>query len=431
MKQWQRWLILAGTVLAFLSAGRVYAQEATPPASPQTVTVEGRIVNGTPGGEVPPSLTVMIHAWDESNQEVLARTATSTEGGRFRFEGIPVDATWTYAVMAMYQDVAYFAPSFSLAGNVQPPEVEVPIYEITTDSSGVVIERLHLFFDVTTDGVNVTEVYILSNRGDRTVFGAVTLEDGSRATLIFPLPSNASAVRFDQTVEGEFVRQPGGFADTMPLVPGESVRQVLVSYLLPYTPNMTYRHTVRYPIAGITALVPTAQGISLQSQGLVLAGQQTTSDGLSIDVYTHEGIEPGQEINITLKGTPNARVGNMVGRIDTAPSGRPWDVIVGGIVLGLTLIAVGAWWYRRPVAESVDEMEESTDQAFGAFDRVVSQIAALDDAHARGELSERAYRERRRRLFQQARGLLIRHPDVLASLDGFASDILVEGESGS
>ena len=417
-------ITLIGLVITLAFAPSVALAAADPPGTPAastptaTTTVQGRIVNRTPEGTVPPSLTVMIHAWDTAGLEQLARPGTANPDGTFRFDDVPVSEGWTYAVMTIYQEVTYFSEPFNLSPDEPAPEIEVPIYEITDDSSTVLIDRLHIFFDVTPEGVIITEVYIISNTGDRTIFEAVTLNDGSKATLIFPLPLGASDIRFNQNLDGEFVLQPGGFADRMPLIPGEGVRQVFVSYTLPYQDNLIYRHEARYPIKGVTALIPSATAIALSGEGLVFAGQQTTPDGLSIDVYTREGVNPGQAINISLKGTPNFRVGNTVGRMDTATQSRPWDVVIGGGILGLTLIGLGLWWMRRSQATAPQPQPASGTPSAAqpsaaavadvvtAFDQVISEIAALDDAFERGDIPEKEYRQQREALRQRARELL-------------------------
>lgn len=402
------WWIASIIILG--SAGVVHAAQDTPPAptTPEAVvTLKGRIVNGTPEGTVPPDLTVMVHAWDATGSEQLSLSGVANEDGTFEFADVPLVSGWTYAVMALYQDVAYFSTPFQGSAEEVPEQLEVSIYEATDDPSAIRIERMHVFFDVVQEGVRIAEVYIVSNTGDRTVRDAVTLDDGTTATLLFPLPPGASEVEFNAQVEGEFVRQPGGFADRSPIVPGRAVRQVLVSYLLPYSPNMVYRHTPRYPIKGITALVPSAVGIELRSDALVFAGQQTTSDGVSIDVYTGDNLEPGQELAITLAGTANIRVGNTTGQVTSARARTfPWDVILGGVILVGTLAGVGVWWTRRSRPNSSpDRGAFDVDENLDRFDEVITAIARLDDAHARGEIPDHEYHQQRERLWQKARAL--------------------------
>jgi hypothetical protein len=48
---------------------------------------------------------------------------------------------------------------------------------------------MHLLFDFAEDGMETSEIYVLSNAGERTVKDAVTLEDGQTATLAFPSPA--------------------------------------------------------------------------------------------------------------------------------------------------------------------------------------------------------------------------------------------------
>ena len=78
-----------------------------------------------------------------------------------------------------------------LAGTQPLTEFEVAIDDITTDASSVQIDQRYVMLVYTGTDLQVTEVYFVSNRGDRTVQDAVQLADGKVATLQFPLPAEA------------------------------------------------------------------------------------------------------------------------------------------------------------------------------------------------------------------------------------------------
>ncbi len=408
----KRWLsiggiLFVGLVLALLWPGQVWAEAdaPTPQATERVGTVTGRIVNGTPGGVVPDTLDLMLHAWDANGVEQVMLHATSDLDGTFKFEDVPFNASWVYAVMATYDDVAYFSSPVGLSTDQDVLEVEVPIYESTNDTSQVRIERLHVFFDVGPMGLTVAEVYILSNQGDRTVKNVVPLGEDTWGTLAFPLPRGISSVRIGDNSE-RFVRTADGFVDTAPLLPGRAVSQILVSYVQPYEDGMTYRQVVPYPVAGISVLVPEDLGLTIRGDGLVSAGVRTTSDGEAIAIFTREALEAGETLEVTLSGTPNIRMGNEVGAMGEQPSpeSRLREVIIGGLALGLALIGVGVWWYRREDEEREVALaaEEPLD-----FETVVARIAALDEAHARGDIADEVYRREREALRQLARALLV------------------------
>jgi hypothetical protein len=79
-------------------------------------------------------------------------------------------------------------------------------------------------------------------------------------------------------------------------------------------------------------------------------------------------------------------------------------VAIGGILIGLLLVAFGIWWFKRP--EPALAVAETSDEA--TYKDLLTQIALLDDAHEQGEVDEVTYQTRRAELFRQARALIQR-----------------------
>ncbi len=93
--------------LALAFGPHAAAQTGTPPAG-RTGTVTGQIASGTPGGEVPGDLAVMLHAWDASG-ETLMKDGKADSSGAFRFDGVPMQDGWTFAAMLSYKEVTFFS----------------------------------------------------------------------------------------------------------------------------------------------------------------------------------------------------------------------------------------------------------------------------------------------------------------------------------
>jgi hypothetical protein len=89
---------------------------------------------------------------------------------------------------------------------------------------------------------------------------------------------------------------------------------------------------------------------------------------------------------------------------------------LGGGLLGLAMIGVGVWWWRRPedVAGEDNEMDAKTGAT--TFDDLITQIAQLDETFDRGELDEGIYHRERRRLREQAKSMLDQQERPKASL---------------
>ena len=377
------------------------AQTPTPdrPASRWSGTVSGRIVTNTPGATVPGNVSMMLHAWDENLTQKLMRHAQAGPDGSFRFEEVPFEPGVNYAVMAIYRGVTYFSDPAEVGDQQDRLELEVPVYETTTDASPVRIDRLHIAFAFAPGGLSVTELYSLSNPGDRTMTGTVTLESGQAATLAFPLPENAANVGFGQNAGGRFVQFAGGFADTAPLLPGTGSGQVVVSYVLPYSAGMAFSYQAPYPIDGVNFLLPADSDLALSGEGLVSAGTRELGQGATFAVMIHDGLDVAETLEVVLSGAPPAAsVGQVTspaaGAVATSPKA---GIVIGGSVLGLVLIGIGLWWLRQPA------VEKSAPASAVGFDDAVREIARLDEAHDQGQISDEDYHTRRATLRGQAR----------------------------
>lgn len=398
-------LILA-LLLLLLLAIPALAQDRTPPETPTpqwSGTVSGRIINNTPGGTVPESVSLMLHAWDESFTEKLMRHAESAPDGSFRFDEVRFEPGLTYAVMATYQGVTYFSDPATVTEGEDTLELEVPIYETTTDASLVLVDRMHIIFAPGQGGLTVTELYSLSNLGDRTITGTITLEDGGMATLRFPLPEDAANVGFNDDYGGRFVQVPGGFADTAPLLPGQGSGRVVASYVLPYSDGMTFSYTAPYITGGVNLLLPADSGLALSGEGLIDGGVRTLGAGATFAIFTHDALEAGESLRVVLTGDL-AGMG-VADQEDVALAGRTafsarTSILVGGVVLGLALVVTGLWWLRQAAEDEAEEVDVTS------FDDVVMQIAQLDEAHEQGLVSDEDYEIRRTALREQARLLL-------------------------
>lgn len=404
-------LILALIFLTalLLLAVPVFAQDESP-----TGVLTGRIVNRSSDGLVPGKIELMLHAWDENFNEKLMLQGFSEMNGTFEFADVSLDPNLLYAVMLTYDDVVYASEPADVKEGQAELSLEIPIYESTTDTSTVRIDRQHVLFDGTPDGLRVAEIYILSNNGDRTIAGTAAEEDTQLSPLQIPLPEGATNISFNENSNGgRFVLTPGGFVDTAPLRPGESTGQVVATYVLPYEDSLTYSWTAPWPVESLSFMLNTATGLSLEGENLTPSGTRDMGEGGQVDVFSHGALEPGESVTATLSGTLlqplAAPAGEMISetRADTGFSSKK-GLALGGAILGLALMAVGVWWFRRPEPEGTEEAE---DEPKASFDQLVTQIALLDEAYDRGEIKASAYARQRAQMVRKATDLLAQSSD--------------------
>jgi hypothetical protein len=404
-------LILALIILAavLLLAVPVFAQDEEP-----TGVITGSIINRTPDGTVPEKMELMLHAWDENFDEKLMLDGYSAAGGTFEFRDLSLDPDLLYAVMLTYDNAVYSSEPTNVAEEQTELSLEIPVYESTTDTSSVQIESQHVLFDAAIDGLGVAEIYVLSNTGDRTITGQANEEDTLISSLFFPLPKGATNISFNEAVSGgRFFLAPGGFVDTVPLRPGSNTGQVVVTYVLPYEDRLTYSWMANWPVERLNFMVMSGIGLAIDGDKLTRVGSQQMDGGGQVDVFSHESVNSGDNVTVALSGTLLrpliAPEGDMTTTAQTdAGSSSQRNLALGGAALGMALLGVGVWWYRRPNSEDPFDVE---DESEASYDHLVTKIALLDAAHDRGEISGSEYDKQREQMVRQARTVLAGSPE--------------------
>lgn len=411
---WKKLTLILSIALALLllETNPTGAQTDPPPeGTPEVRTgeVKGTIVNRSPGSSVPESVAVMLHIWDQNYMGKGMLHGQSAPDGSFHFTEVTFEPNLVYAVMANYEGATYYSDFVTLNGEETSLEFEVPIYDTTTDLSHAQLDQVHILFFFNQGGVEVREVYVLSNLGDFTVKDAVLLDDGLPATLKFPLPENAANVSFDSNDNDRFVQYPGGFADSSPLVPGNGSNQIMVSYVLPYDNKLSYTFTPPLATDGVKFLVFQDPNIKLEGDELVFDGAQTMQDGTTFDVYSHDWLQPNETVKVTISGRPTTIFApELEDEETTSLALRTFDprIGIGGIILGLALIIVGVMWWRKVAAGDDEDIEDILDLQDDLHD-LVAEMVQLDHTRQSGELSAEEYEQRRADLLQQGRILLM------------------------
>jgi hypothetical protein len=397
-------LLLSIVLTAF--AVPVLAQSPTPSATSQSVPtgeVTGSFINRSPGGKIPESLSVMLHVLDQNYNQIGMLHAQSQLDGSFIFEDVPLSREMFYAGIVAYQGATYYSEPIPYDG-VTSPNIELPIYETTNDLSQVQVDEMHVLFNFAQDGLEVSEIYLLSNLGDRTVTGTLTLDDGQPATVEFPLPAGADYVFFKPDSSDRFVKVSNGFADKAPLIPGENTSQIMVSYLAPYKDEMSYSYTAPIAIGNIDFLVPGDEGVIINGQNIQGPEVTTLQDNSIYAVYTYKGLSAGQTVSFDFLGKPNFETSSETDNSQVKPNifKSKLAIEIGSGVIGMAMIAVGIWQWRRT---RDDDPEGDTDNQsdISMLNEIVIKIAQLDEAHDSEKISDADYRLQREALKQEAK----------------------------
>jgi hypothetical protein len=258
--------------------------------------------------------------------------------------------------------------------------------------SDILIAQLHIFMSKVGDRVQVVEYYLISNAGDQTYEGTQDSETGKLITLTFSLPDGAEALRFDGPGLGErFVEVEGGFADTEPIPPGTATVEVLFSYELPYREGLPVEHTFDVPVASVV-LVLSEEEMALKGAGVTPAGTVDTQMGPAFS-YTAGPLAAGEPLVFAL-ATGSQPVPAAPSSLNLVRSPTR-EAAVGLVALAGALAAAYLLW-RSPVPGPLPARVRP----------LVEEIAALDADFEAGQVSEKAYREKRKSLNSQVHRLL-------------------------
>jgi hypothetical protein len=356
------------------------------------IAVVGQVTNGTPGGSVPADASVVLHVFS-GTEETGAYTTTAAADGSFRFNNLALEVGQTVIARVVYWQVAYLSDLHTVETGEQTLSLPVTVYEITEDTSALVVTQAHMFVSRAGDRIQVGEYYLVSNTGDRTCVGVEVPGTGHRTTLSFRLPDGAEGLRFEGPGLGErYLDRAGGFADTRPVPPGTATVEVLFHYDFPDRERVHVERVFDVPVISVVLVMPEGD-IVLEGGGLVPAGRLDTDMGPSLS-YTAGPLAPGEALAFTLVAGPSS--------LPAAPGGVvPVRNAVAEMVLGSVVLAVG-------LVTSYLVLRSPVPGAPPAQARpLVDSIAALDARFEAGELAEAAYHQQRASLKAELRSSLV------------------------
>ena len=356
--------------------------------APETISVTGAVINGTPGGAVPQDATVSVRFFNAGEWTAIYTTTLAADG-TFSFEAVTPESGGDFIARMAYQGVPYFSePRPVTTTATTTSDVKILIFEPTDDPTHVQIGQGHLFIVPMEDRLYVAEYYLLDNTGERTYTGAVDPASGERVTLYFSPPEGATGLTFEGPGLGErFVGDETRFADTRAIPPGSAAIEVSFSYELPYREGQTIERAFEAPVRSL-ALVVNSDSLGLEGEGLVATGAMDTQMGPAIS-YGAGPLAAGEPLAFTLVPV------NQEGQVTTQqPRQRDatGELGIGLMALAVAGIAIYALW-QPPAAPPMPADARP----------LVAEIAALDTRFADGEVTESAYRQQRETLKRRLR----------------------------
>lgn len=351
----------------------------------ETAVITGTLFNGTTETAVS-DLEVTLQAFTLDLAEVANTTTTADADGTYRFDLEEVGPDWVYLLSANYQGYDFSSAPAQLSRSNPAAELPITVYDTTTAEQSVAVEHVQLIIDFVETGLQVAEVYTLSNLSDSLFVGPEA--DPDSGTVAFALPAGAMNVQFQRSfgVESNFtaapniIQQGNGYVDTFPLPPGRGVMEILVTYTLPYDTGLTLAHPLPYFTNQASLILPD-NGVLVSGDGWQFQGQEVVPIG-PVNTFINNSMQTADVLTLRLDGRPGT-IRNAEGNA-IIQRNLQRELIIGSLALLATAIFLfTAYSYQ------------SANQASTSADALLQQLAHLDDAYAKGTIIRTHYLQKR------------------------------------
>ena len=426
-------MTLRAPYLLFLSLLLISSGALAQEGGEETVRVEGEFFNGTldQPGPVGLEVTLFTLGGESSQFQALGQTETA-EGGRFSFSLTPSNELAHLVAVTNYQGVPYMGRV-----ELETEGQRITIYEATPEMGDVVIENHEIL--VTLEGVDQErilgrgtgeyqeedaprlifhEVLRLVNRGKTTYVGQ------DQTTLHLSLPPKAELFSSPEGLFPDALRRgPDGLVVSEPIPPG--VREISFRYMIPDPPpQFAIEKRISLPTTRLAVMTPDIlwAGMRLASEDLATRGVPLEIQGQRYHFLSAANLQPGRQ------------VGFIVSRDVESTSFQPiffilLAVLVGGLSIPYlvrrnrkrrAVKTAGRPPVQRPEVKKAQEsakaerrpappreapkVQEKAKQesALEKREKVLVEIATLDNAHEAGRVSAEEYARRRRELSRRA-----------------------------
>lgn len=354
---------IAAIVLAAFLAGAPAAEARLRVAA----VVRGHVSNGTEGAPAPAGLVVTA-VLTRDGEERGRWQATTGPDGAYRMELVVISAALLSGRLVVGTD--YLGVTYSLVVDLSEAKTDIEagltVFETTQDDAGISVASDTLtIVRGREDTLEVLQVQRVRNAGDRTYVGHA---EGVVLRLPFP-PGAFDLSPGDGLVSRDLGPVGEGFTTNDPVLPGETTISYLYKVRVPRT-GWALRRAVFYPTERIDLLL--GSGLSLRAPAFAFQ-EEVKLGGRRYRRYRAGPLVPAAAVEAGIL-------------FAAAPSrGLPWGIAAGvGAALVLTLLP-RLRRGRRPLPAPIPSDRE----------RLIDEIAALDDAFAAGSVPEPEYRRAR------------------------------------
>lgn len=362
--------------------------------------LKGQVINATtnkPQGNI----TVTLRAFD-NNAELETKTVQADAVGNFKFDNLLTDHAVLYTVEGSYGDIRYLSdqPGLFTPDNAETT-LNLNVYETTVNMESVVVPQLHYLLSFSPEAVNVVQIFVFSNKGNKTYIG----QNGQ--TITFVLPENAQGVAFQNDEAGERFKQNGTtYTDTAPITPGEETQSIVATYNLSYQDSLTIKAPLPIDISAVNVVMQD-QGAELTSTQLQFL-EKREFQGDSFSIFTGSNLKKGQELTLQLTNLNDLSFTAPASSDATLAGSNLYQSRLGWMVLGLgglVILGVGLGYpYLRSQAVHQDNLSDNDPGLHRQ--KLLLMLARLDELFESGELDKQLYHRARAKYKAELVGLM-------------------------
>lgn len=382
----------------------------------EAAVITGTVTNESTGELVTTDAPVELNAFTANFEPALTLTTTVGADGTFEFNVTQVAPDLVYVATVEHEGISFGSDFGQITRDDPTLSLPVAVYEKTTDPSTVNVGQLHIILEFTEEQVQVNELYQFSQNAPSVFVGESGNAD--EGTVVLALPTEATLSGFDRTFGGmdsffpaeNMMETEEGWADTVPLRPGQGTLSLLARYTLPYEEGMEISHPVYYDVSGVN-LVLADVGVSVREEGAWQAQDAQAMGGSMFLNYSREMVPAGETVSFTLEGEPQPGAAPAgAGATTAAPDRNQTNELLIGAGVLLLALAVGAYfvylWQQRQLEPeaalaSASGGAATVEDAEALREALLVEIAGLDDAYEAGEIDGEAYEARRQKLKEE------------------------------
>ena len=390
----------------------VNAATAVPEA--QTITVSGTISNGTSGSgsTIPADLAVTLRILNTSvTPPGTSGTYQATaSAGHFSFGSVPRLVGQAYVVTADYGGLQQFSTPIKLAaGAGSTLNLPLILYERGSDSADLTITQETMIVDfqdtanaVVSMGLNVTNV-------GTHIYQTSAGLNGAPLSIRLPLPADAFQVTVNPQSADQFkaVKMADGSTEiqnNLPLFPGEA-RPVQFSYHIIFNGSLALRLAVPYTTRAFSIYLPQPSGFAIADpnwpRGAPISLQDASGNPVPYSGYKLANPAPaGAPLTVII--VPQTQL------ISADADARRNTLTVVLILAGAAFLLIGSISIRLNRAERRQRSTAPGAPPVTPAERLIAQIAVLDDRFEAGDIAPEVYTAQREQLKAQLVSLLTR-----------------------